>query len=39
MPNNLANILGQVHSIVNKYEEIAQITGENFNIFKNTMQW
>lgn len=33
MNNSVTNILNQVYSIGNKHREIAQITGENFNIF------
>lgn len=33
MENNIQNLLAQVNLINKKYEEIAKITGENFNIF------
>ena len=34
MSENIKHLLHQVAEINKRYEEIAEITGENFNIFK-----
>jgi hypothetical protein len=32
--NNIQNLLNQISEIVKKYDDLAQLSGENFNVFK-----